>query len=221
MEASEDEPDLDIQGRVDLQGVEATGSIEAVEALRSVLREELFDVVLRRKAGWSCLDAEFPWDSKRKLDEYRRSVVPTVQKHHYYKACGGHVSSAVDMAEKLLLQGCAPEEVEGLFKQTIEPYLPYEGSEIDVEHVKLSGQALSLGKGVIESYDEESRIKYVREMRSDGVYDGLEVEKEAGDRAVTETTLGARDRSNGFYLEQAIMRSDQVLGGERGVRGKD
>ena len=65
--------------------------VRAREALYTILRKELFDVVFRRKVEGSCLEIEFPWDSK-KLDEYLGTVFPTVQKHHYYKACGGERS---------------------------------------------------------------------------------------------------------------------------------
>lgn len=201
LEASEDEPDLRIQNRPDLQGVEARGSTEATEAFLAILKEELFDVVLRRKVEGGCLDIEFPWDSKKRLDEYRRTLFPTVQKHHYYKACGGDISSAVDMAERLLLKGSTPDKVEELLRQTIEPHLPHEGSEIVIEHVKLSGQTYNLGKAVIESYEEESCIRYVREMRSNGIYDGLGVEKKAGDRAVTEVRLGEYYTETGYYTQ--------------------
>jgi hypothetical protein len=210
LEASEDEPDLSIHNRLDLQGVEATGSTETIEALRTILRKELFDVVLRRKVEGSCLDIEFPWDSKKKLDEYRRTVFPTVQKHHYYKACGGEVSSAVDTAEKLLLLGSPLEKVEELFRQTIEPHLPYEGSKIFVEHVKLSGPALSLGKAVIESYGEGSCIKFVREIRSNGIYDGLGVEKEAGDRAFTEVQLGEYYTETRYYSQEERFKGAYI-----------
>ena len=189
LEASECEPDLIIRDRHDRQGVEAFGSGEAVKAFRSILGEDLMDVILRR-VDISCLDVEFPWASKMKLDEYRRAVVPTVQMHHYYKAYGGEVSSAADMAERLLLRGRPSEEVEELLRRTLVPIFPFEGSEIGIEHVKLSGSVLSLGKAVIEVYDERSLIRYTREMRGGGVYDGLGLEKEAGDRAVTEAKLG-------------------------------
>lgn len=189
LEAEEWEPDLIIRDRYDRQGVEAFGGVKAIKAFRSILREELVDVILRRRVD-SCLDVEFPWASKMKLDEHRRALVPTLQMHHFYKASGGEVSSAADMAERLLLGGRPVEEVEELLRRTLTPYFPYEGSCIGIEHVKLSGAVLSLGKAVIEAYDEESQIRYTREMRSGGVYDGLGTEKEAGDLAVTEAKLG-------------------------------
>jgi hypothetical protein len=190
LDASEEKPDLVIRDRFDRQGVESTGDAEAIEALYHVLRGELFDVILRRKVEGRCLEVEFPWASKMKLDEYRRSIVPTVRMHHYYKACGGEVSSAADMAESLLLKGRRAEEVEELLRRTLTPYFPFEGSEIGIEHVKIYGGFLNLGKAVIEAYAENSLIKYVREMRSGGFYDGLGTEKEAGDVAITEARMG-------------------------------
>ena len=163
------------------------GSAAAVEDLASVLRNEFFDVIIRRKAVSGCLDAEFPWASKQRLDKIRGAVTPTIKMHHFYKACGGEVSSAADMAERLLRRGRSPEEVDDLVRRTLAPHFPFEGSEVGVEHVKLSGAVLNLGKAFIEEYHEGSHVKYVREMSGGGEYDGLGTEKEAGDLAVTET----------------------------------
>lgn len=187
LEASESEPELVIQSRHDRQGVEALGSAAAIEALASVLRDEFFDVINRRKAISGCLDMEFPWASKQRLDEIREAVTPTIKMHHFYKACGGEVSSAADMAERLLRRGRSPEEVSNLVRRTLTPHFPFEGSEMGVEHVKLDGAVLNLGKALIEEYNEDSNLKYIREMSGGGVYDGLETEKEAGDLAITET----------------------------------
>ena len=57
LEALKEVPDLSVQNRPDLQGVEATGSAKAIEALRTILRDELFDVVLRKKIFPVCLSA--------------------------------------------------------------------------------------------------------------------------------------------------------------------
>lgn len=190
LDTSEDKPDLVIRDRFDRQGVESTGDAESVEALGRVLRGELFDVILRRKVEGRCLEVEFPWASKTKLDEYRRNVVPTVRMHHYYKACGGEVSSAADMAERLLTKGRRAEEVEELLRRTLTLYFPLEGSEIGIEHAKIHGGFLNLGKAVIEDNAENSMMKYSREMRGGGLYDGLGTEKEAGDVAITEARMG-------------------------------
>lgn len=187
-DVSEETPDLAIRDRYDLQGVEITGTAEAIDALRFVLGEELFDVVLREKNERSLLDAQFPWASKVRLDDCRETLTPTVKMHHFYKACGGFISSSVDMAENLLCRGRPWDEIEALFRRTIDPYLPWEGSELSVEHVKLVGRILNLGNAVIEECTE-GLVRYNREIRSSGAYDGLGVTREAGDKAVTDSTV--------------------------------
>jgi hypothetical protein len=209
VEPLEKDPDVTIQDRHDRQGVEARGSVEAVEALGLSLREDLVDVILRRGVAQHRLDVEFPWASKMKLDEYREAVAPTVQMHHFYKACGDLISSAADMAENLLLKGRPLEEVEELLKRTVDPYLPSEGSEVDIEHVKLSGSVINLGRAVIEEYDG-SVIRFTRELRSAGVYDGLEVQRGVGDRAVTEAKLGDYYMVTKYYSKNGRFKGAYI-----------
>lgn len=135
------------------------------------------------------MDVEFPWFSKRNLDRLRSSVAPTLDKHHFYKCCGGNVSAALEMAEKFLENGQNMNEVEGAFKEHILCEFPEEGSLVNVEHVKLSGFVFYLGQATIESLDDE-QIIYSRMMRRNGFYDGLGTKKEAGDKAVSETRVG-------------------------------
>lgn len=139
--------------------------------------------------GLYFMNVEFPSTSKGHLDELRSSVAQTLDRHHFFKSCGGEVSAALEMAEKLLEKGQDRREVEELFKQQIMYEFPEVGSLVDVEHVKLSGFVLHLGQAIIESLDEE-QIRYSRTMRGNGFYDGLNVRKEAGDKAVSETKRG-------------------------------
>jgi Ribonuclease G/E len=141
--------------------------------------------------GSHFLDVEFPALSKEKLDGIRRSVAETLDNHHYYKACGGNFSVAVDMAERLLEKGSPLEDVDSFFKQTVGAGFPTVGSIIDIEHVKLDGRVLHLGDALIEAFDEdESLIAFSRIIRGEGAYDGLGIRKELGDRAVTEAKIG-------------------------------
>jgi len=135
------------------------------------------------------MDAEFPWFSKRNMDKLRASAAPTLDGHHFYKSCGSQVSAALEMAEDLLEKGEDRREVEKLFKEQVMHEFPEEGSLVDVEHVKLSGIVFHLGEATMESLDS-GQIKYSRVMQSDGLYDGLGVKKEAGDKAISETRMG-------------------------------
>ncbi|MDH5390987.1 MAG: DUF402 domain-containing protein, partial [Candidatus Bathyarchaeota archaeon] len=191
-------PDLEVYERQDKQGVQASGTSEAVNAFTSILQSCLDDVVVRKGEapaaileGSRYVDVEFPALSKKKLDEIRGSVTPTLEGHHYYKACGVNISSALDMAEKLLEKGGSREEVEKLLKQTIRAKYPIVGSLIEIEHVKLHGKVFNLGKAVIEAFNHpKSLIRFRRVFKKKGTYDGLKTEKAPGDYAVTEAKIG-------------------------------
>jgi len=135
------------------------------------------------------MDVEFPWFSKRTLDGLRATVTATLIGHHFYKSCGGIVSSALEMAERLLEERNNQNEVEKSFQSQISSLLPQKSSQVRVEHVKLSGIIFNLGEATIEGIDDE-QIKYSRIIRHDGFYDGLGVKKEAGDIAISETKIG-------------------------------
>jgi Ribonuclease G/E len=150
------------------------------------------------------MDIEFPALSKRRLDEIRSTVAPTINGHHFYKICGGEISSAVDMAEKLLDKGRLPREVEELFERTVEVEFPSEGSIIEIEHVKPDGGIFHLGRAQILSFSQDkSLIKYCRVLKKSGVYNGLGTLKEQGDRAVTETRIGE------WYLKTRYFSKDE------------
>jgi Ribonuclease G/E len=135
------------------------------------------------------IDVEFPCLSKKSLDKWRSTVAPTLDGHHFYKSCGGRVSAALEMAEKLIEKGEEKSKVEESLKNHIADEFPEEDSIVDVEHVKLSGMIFHLGQATIESIND-LEVKYSRVIRSNGFYDGLNVEKEIGDKAVSQTIIG-------------------------------
>ena len=179
----------------------------AADQSAEVLREEIIRLASEGRAvmeraegveapatlweGGSFVNVEFPALSKKKLDEFRRCVAPTMDGHHYYKACGRRVSSALDMAEKLLEKGCSLKDVEDFFRQTVEAEFPIVGSVIGMEHVKLDGKVFHLGEALVEAFDRNQlSLRLSRVFERKGVYDGLGTPKELGDRAVTEAKVG-------------------------------
>jgi hypothetical protein len=129
--------------------------------------------------------------------------------HHFYKSCGGEVSAALEMAEKLLEKGQNRNEVEESFKERVLYEFPEEGSLVDVEHVKLSGLIFHLGQATIESLDDK-QIKYNRMMRSNGFYDGLGVKKEAGDKAVSETKIGEWSITTKYFSNSGEFKGTYI-----------
>lgn len=205
LELVETRPDIVIQDRLDRQGIIANGSKEALDSFISTLEDCFFDAILRRIIEGTSVDVEFPWASKKKLDSIRDRVMPTVRGHHFYKACGREVSSNVDLAEKLIMKGGKATEVEKILSQTLIPIFPFEGSSVFIDHVKLMGLKLSLGKAEVKVM-EGSRIKYERKMMSNGVYDGLETKKESGDKAVTEVKIGEYKIQTDYYSREGKFK---------------
>lgn len=161
--------------------------------------------------GPHSIDVEFPALSKVKLDEMRESVVPTIDGHHLYKTCGGKISSALDMAERLLEENRSHEEVEELLKQTIETEYPDEGSIIEVEHVKLDGRTLRLGRALVEDFDHhEAVIRFSRVFERKGIYDGLKTRKEPGDRAVTTAKIGEWYFKTEYFSKEGSYKGTYV-----------
>jgi len=214
-------PDLYIRDRQDRQGVIAFGDGVSVEKLIYILRSTLDDAVFRNPLqikreisglyGYEnslanirlsnalnmnleyppWVNIEFPSLSKERLDEIRATVTPTVTGHHYYKACGGIISSMVDMAERMIEEGCPRDEVEALLMENIRSRFPREGSRIRMEHVKINGQTFNLGIAKIVRFNGKSRrMILLRRFFKKGVYDGLKIRKGEGDYAITDVRIG-------------------------------
>ncbi|MGQ9459641.1 MAG: DUF402 domain-containing protein [Candidatus Bathyarchaeaceae archaeon] len=217
LKENNESPDLKVHDRQDRQGVHASGTAEAVDAFTLILQSYLDDVVIRNGAPATLLEGshhavvEFPALSKKKLDETRRLVTPTMDGHHYYKACGGGISSAVDMAEKLLERGGPREEVEKLLQQTIMVEYSALGSVISIQHVKLDGKVFHLGKALIEAYNHhESLIRLRRVFEKKGIYDGLRTEKEPGDYAVTEAKIGEWHFKTDYFSKDSRYKGTYI-----------
>jgi Ribonuclease G/E len=159
--------------------------------------------------GLCFMSVEFPAISKSQLDKLRASLVPTVDGHHFYKSCGGKVSVALEMAEKLLEKGHGLKDVKELFEKQIATEFPEVGSIVDVFHVKPSGRVLHIGQAVIENLSG-NQIKYSRTIRTNGFYDGLGVVKEAGDTAVSETEIGAWWISTQYYSQNGALKGTYI-----------
>ena len=159
--------------------------------------------------GLYFMAVEFPYASKRKLDALRACVTPTMEGHHFYKSCGGRVSAALEMAEKLLEKGEDYAEVKRLFEEQTAAEFPEEGMTVEVEHVKLSGTVFHLGQAVLEDINN-GELCYSRTIKVDGVYDGLGTVKEAGDKAVSKTKLGEWHITTNYYSKDGAWKGAYV-----------
>jgi len=215
------QPDLNVHDRLDRQGVIVTGDRASLEKFICILKSTLDDAVFRNplRIPWGTsyqyghesylsdiqlsdvsdmgaeqllrINIEFPGLSKKRFDEIRATVTPTVTRHHYYKACGGSISSMVDIAERMLEEGCSKDEVEALLNENVWSLLPKVGSRINMEHAKINGQTFNLGLAKITRfYKKNGRLILLRRFFKKGMYDGLKVQKDQGDYAISDVVIG-------------------------------
>ncbi len=156
--------------------------------------------------GEPAAQVEFPGWAKRRLDQLRGEVLPTVAGHHQIKASGR--KEEIDLLEQMVKKLSRSRE-----KGLISAPSPLEalkvGASLTIEHVKLDGRVQLLGQGrVTRLSPAEGLIELEREIKAPGRYDGLGIAKEPGDRAVTEFGEGR------WWYRTRYLSADGELKGE-------
>ncbi|MDB9234276.1 DUF402 domain-containing protein [Halorubrum ezzemoulense] len=126
----------------------------------------------------------FGRESRSGLDDARRTATATMPGHHRVKAGSADASAGVDLAEAL----CDPApDAEFPFAVVADAFGPREGDALRIDHGKPDGRLITLGEGTVTGVDADGTVTVEREMTGGGTYDGLGVDREAGD--VAETSL--------------------------------
>jgi len=100
--------------------------------------------------------------------------------HHRIKAGSADASVGVDFVEAL----CSLDDSAFPFETVADVFGPNEGDSVEIGHGKPAGHYISLGAGTVTGRDDDS-ITVRRELSGGGTYDGLGVDREAGDTATT------------------------------------
>ncbi len=127
---------------------------------------------------------------KKKLDQVRNSVIPTIPGHHLWKSQGPFYIDFVDYMDSLLEK--RPEigqELADTFKQFILEKMK-ERRLVNIFHWKPHGKYFKLGSATIKEITDNS-LTLLRQVHSDGMYDGLGVRKEKND--LIETIIPLHD----------------------------
>lgn len=203
-------PELFIQNKEDLQGIELSGEPERVTQFLTYLQERLLDALLLRleslddSKGWVKAYIEFPGASKQTLDEIRATVCPTVSRHHLLRIIDSDLLNKVERAleNRPHERGAIEQQC---FQQAIFAPLQKQGA-VKLEHARPSGKPMRPREGVILSA-ERNRICFKRTF-SGGRYDGLDLPIERGDYGVTEVEEGS------WFLKHSYHAKDGRLKGE-------
>jgi len=133
----------------------------------------------------------FGRDARFALDDLRRRVVTTIPGHHRIKAVSNEAGIAVDLVEALWadLDASALDGATFPFGTVTDLLGPRVGDRLALSHGKPDGRRFELGVGEVTACEDRT-VTLRREMTGGGRYDGLGVEREAGDVAVTRLTEG-------------------------------
>lgn len=199
----------------------------AIDCEFRVLESALETMVTRAQAVESALDTEDPnaepgptvratpvtteWvrfgrEGRFELDDDRRAVISTIPGHHRIKAGGETAGTAVDFAERL--DAAVDSFPWGV---VTEQFGPATGDSVHIRHGKPDGRQYDLGPGDVTGIDPASTLVEVhRTMHRDGTYDGLDVEKVAGDVAVSKFREGRWWYPTTYRSDDGVVRGTYV-----------
>ena len=145
-------------------------------------------------------------NAKKIMDGWRRKLVPTMDGHHYLKSLGPEYSALVDFAERV--KELIPDKFDELISQTIvRGVYPRSTEEIKIVHMKPNGIDIEYSPVYVVHSDADTIITK-RRIMSSGRYDGLGVERQPGDYALTEFKV------NQWYYTTSYYRRDGAKIGE-------
>ncbi|MET1101427.1 MAG: DUF402 domain-containing protein [Pyrodictiaceae archaeon] len=148
---------------------------------------------------------------KKVLDDIRAKVVPTAPFHHMLKSSGLEELTAIaDFADKIIEK--APH-MKPIIAKAITSYIAWrlrERSRLPIYHVTLGGKIIRLGEAEVQAVEQEEEnltLLLKRVVKTPGVYNGLNINKEPGDYIITTVS------TNKWYLIHQYYSSEGELKG--------
>ncbi len=139
---------------------------------------------------------------RRYMDDIRNSVIPTLVHHHSLKMYL-RKTTIIDYTEHIL--SYVSDSRDSVSKALLD-YIFFRKYSIIIRHVKPSGEIVKIGPAVVIEYSNGEFLLY-RKLKPGGVLDGLGIEKEEGDYAITHAKIG------NYYLVHAYFSRDKKLKG--------
>ena len=149
-----------------------------------------------------------PSTAKERLDSLRRSLYPTIHKHHSFKSwLDDREGLLVDFSEEGVKKGLWREEVGGHLEDFIASRLV--GSRISILHAKPSGERIQIGPFRVVSYRQSSpgkgELVLERKFTRKGMLDALNIPKEPGYSGVTRVFMGEWITIHEYYSSNGSL----------------
>lgn len=176
------------------------------ELVKRVQKAPLLEVMYE---GESARFYELTYNSKIFLDNVRKEVCPTIFLHHFFKSFDVRDSNLVGLLDVLSAKVSRDEEDKLVFKWFLSELR--ERKEAIIEHKKMSGKLIFM-KGLINEVTEEETpaLMLKRAIRTQGVYDGLNIPKEVGDVALTTVRMGAWHIKHEYFSKEGKFKGAYV-----------
>ncbi len=176
------------------------------DLVRKVQKAPLLEIVYE---GESAKFYELTYNSKIFLDYVRKSVCPTIFLHHFFKSFDARDNILVGLLDVLSAKVPREEENELVFKWFSNELR--ERKEAIIEHKKLSGKVIFM-KGLICRVpdNEEPSLIIRRVIKTQGIYDGLNIPKEIGDVVLTSVKTGAWHVKHEYFDKRGVFKGTYV-----------
>lgn len=176
------------------------------ELVKNVQKAPLLEIVYE---GESAKFYELTYNSKIFLDNVRKEVCPTIFLHHFFKSFDVRDSNLVGLLDVLSAKVSRDEENKLVFKWFLSELK--ERKEAIIEHRKTSGKVIFM-KGLVSEVPEGEVPALVlkRLIKTQGIYDGLNIPKEIGDVALTTARIGAWHIKHEYFSKEGKFKGAYI-----------
>ena len=194
---------------------------EELKTIREKISETWGDIG-RIYSKFKTINLVFPYMIKQKLDTIRSKATPTLTNHHMIKSLprkkkktgkyDTNEQTLLDYTEDMLqvVDDSHKEKIQQFFLDTYYERIK-EGKWMNINHFKFSGEKIDLKGGKIQQLSKHPnrplKLCVKRYFSGGGAYDGLEMEIEKGDYA-----LSYFQENKWYYLNEYYSSNDELKG---------
>ncbi len=178
---------------------EITRLIEEGERILKKIKEADVPLTVFHRDSFSYV--RFPPDVLRELDRIRNKQIPTLPFHHTFKSLKiREVTDKIDFVEEIIENSkcISPKLMKKKYMDTILGIISTNRDIINIYHDKIHKNGYIWNAKI--SKIEDTKIVCTREItKPEGLYDGLKIQKEEGDKIVSYFSIFSRFILHSYY----------------------
>jgi len=154
---------------------------------------------------------ELTYNSKKFLDEVRAGITFTTPYHHMLRALHERGGDVVELLD-IIAEDVSRERLDQWLKKWITEQL-ISRKDVIIYHRRPLKKNISLGRAqpsIVTANNGGIRLKLRREMKTKGIYDGLNLRKEEGDYAITSLAENEWHILHDYYNRNGIHKGRYI-----------